>query len=357
MGTKLNLHEKRVTRLTGNERTVLRFLLRNGRISDVEIGEKLKITSQAVSKIRRKLKEMGIIKDYCIELDHSSLGINTFALVMLEISPIGIVEEINKLMSGNLIGFYKICKNDITHIALFAFRNLDELDEYFNSLHFEHSEYVKIRNIYVFPINGLLKHSSSKLFCSILNEFGKENMPMPPILTYHLKEKSKNNVVKLSTNEKNILKSLIKDCRTSYARITSGLNNLSITGGGVRKIVMRLENKGVINGFSVNLSYEKLGISIFAFIFLKKQSNYWKLKDGLCKLADKSYNVIGCYRLNEDCLHVLFCGFRSLEELENYYHQLQFKNKGLLEIDKIYLASNSGIMRNSPLDLFHTVLR
>jgi len=335
----------------------LKLLLKNGRISDVEIGEKLKITSQAVSKIRRKLKDIGIIKDYCVELDPSSLGITTFALVMLDISPIGIVEEINKLMSGNLIGFYKICKSDITHIALFAFKNLDELDEYFNSLHFEHSEYVKIKHLYVFPINGLLKNSPSQLFCSILNEFGKENMPMPPPLTHHLRENNKHKVVKFSTNEKNILKSLVKDCRTSYSKITSGLNNLSITGGGARKIVMKLEKKGVINGFSVNLSYEKLGIPIFAFIFLKKQPSYWKLKDGLCKLADKSYNVIGCYRLNEDCLHVLLCGFRSFEELENYYHQLQFKNKDLLEIDKIYLASNRGMIRNSPSNLFNTVLK
>lgn len=356
MRTKLNLQKKGATRLTSNERTLLKTLLKDSRTSDVDIGNKLKITSQAVSKMRRKLKSKGIIKDYCLELDYPSLEINTFALAMLEISPIGSGEELDKLMSGNLIGFYKVLKNDITHIALFAFRDLNELDEYFNSLHLEHSEYVKIRNIYVFPIQGLLKHSSSQLFYSILKEYGKENMPTPSTLDYYSEERRKNKIKKLSLNEKNILKSLIKNSRASYAKIAYALDTLNITSGGVRKIAKRLEDKGVINCYTLNLDYEKLGLTIFAFIFLKKQSSYWKLKDGLCKYVNKSYNVVGGYRLNEDSLHVLFCGFRDLEELEHYYHQLQLKNKDLLQIDKIYIVSNRGILKDSSSDLFHMVL-
>ena len=44
-------------------------------------------------------------------------------------------------------------------------------------------------------------------------------------------------------------------------------------------------------------------------------------------------------------------------ELEKYYYQLQSQNKDLLEIGKIYISSNNGILKDSSLDLFNSVLR
>ena len=43
--------------LTKNEKQTLKMLLDNGRISDVEMASKLKITTQAVGKIRKGLEE------------------------------------------------------------------------------------------------------------------------------------------------------------------------------------------------------------------------------------------------------------------------------------------------------------
>lgn len=347
-----------VKRFTGNERAVLKILLKNSKTSDVDIGNKLKITSQAISKIKRKLISMGVIRNYLVSLDYGKLGINTFALVLLEMSPEGLEKNYeNKLMLENLIGFYRIFKSDSTHIALFGFRSLEELDNYFDCLYLEHSNYVKIKNIYIFPIQGLLKYSYQDLFYNIIKELGKENVPELPPLDYHLEDKKKVKVDNIANNEKKVLKFLIKNEKISHKKSASELNNFDITSRGIGKIKKRLEDRGVIKNYSINLDYEKLGINIFSFIFLNKKPGYWKLKEGMYKFANKCYNVIGCYKLNENSLHVLFCGFSNLEGLEKYCYRLQSQNKDLFEISKIYILSNSGILKDSPSDLFNSILR
>jgi len=66
--------------------------------------------------------------------------------------------------------------------------------------------------------------------------------------------------------------------------------------------------------------------------------------------------VVGCYKLNENSLSVLFCAFRSLKELENYFDHLQSKNRNLLELEKIYIISSNGVIKDSSSDLFSMVL-
>ena len=91
--------------LTRNEKKTLNLLLENGRISDTEIAKRLKITKQAVGKIRRKLETLDIIKGYRVELDYGKLGINTFALVVVkftqksweELGELGIEKKIAEL--------------------------------------------------------------------------------------------------------------------------------------------------------------------------------------------------------------------------------------------------------------------
>ena len=60
-------------KLTRNEKTVLKSLIVNGRISDSEIAKKLGITAQAVGKIRRKLEKMELIKGYTTLVDYEKL--------------------------------------------------------------------------------------------------------------------------------------------------------------------------------------------------------------------------------------------------------------------------------------------
>jgi len=99
-------------RLTKNEKRTLKLLLENARKSDSAIAEKLKISSQAVGKIRRKL-ERHVIDSYTLNLNYSKLGIHTFAIALAKLTPEGLDKgelEVEKrlLNNSNMIQVFRL---------------------------------------------------------------------------------------------------------------------------------------------------------------------------------------------------------------------------------------------------------
>lgn len=177
-----------MVKLTLNEKKTLKMLISNGRVSDTEIAKKLRITKQAVGKIRRKLETSGIIKSYLPKLDYGKMGINTFAIGILKFTPkawedmgeIGIEDKLTGL--PHVIDVYRIPEGSATHIALYGFRDLTELDKYFHTIKTIASlnQYIEIQKVYVFSHHSLIKNSPSQLFHKIIDEMGKEN-PTGPV--------------------------------------------------------------------------------------------------------------------------------------------------------------------------------
>lgn len=189
-------------KLTKNEKLTLKFLIKNGRVSDADIARKLKITTQAVGKIRRKLEKIGIIKNYSTIIDYGMLGVNTFALAIFkmtmkcweDLGELGIQRQV--LNSPHLIQVYRIPEGSATHIGLYAFRDLEEMDRYFHVMQTSpaYNKYIEIQKIYIFSNHSLVKESSSQLFNKILSEMGKEKInakPLPFVEIEKFKERLK----------------------------------------------------------------------------------------------------------------------------------------------------------------------
>ena len=126
-------------KLTRNEKTVLKSLIVNGRISDSEIAKKLGITAQAVGKIRRKLEKMELIKGYTTLVDYEKLGIKVFAVALFKyaheyVGKLGDEDIKERIRGPHIINFYRVPEGDVTHIVVYGFRSLDELDNYFHAL-------------------------------------------------------------------------------------------------------------------------------------------------------------------------------------------------------------------------------
>ena len=170
--------------LARNERRVLRILVEDGRSTDTELSEKLNITSQAVGKIRRKLEDDGVIKRYTAVIDYEKIGIKVFAVALFKFVP-----EVWKTLKGeniderltgsNIINFYRIPEGDMTHIVVYGFRNMDELDHYFHTLQTERGHISEIRKLYIFSAKSLKKDSPKDLCIKILKEWGYEQLPRP----------------------------------------------------------------------------------------------------------------------------------------------------------------------------------
>lgn len=171
--------------LTRNDKRVLKFLIENGRASDVDMARKLGITSQAVGKIRKKLEREGYIKGYTTEIDYEKLGIKVFAVVLFKYMPevwksIKSDEDVKERMKGpHIISFYRVPEGDVTHIVVYGFRSLDELDNYFHLLQTERGHISEIRKIYVFSSKSMIKQSPKELLLKVIDELGHETLARP----------------------------------------------------------------------------------------------------------------------------------------------------------------------------------
>jgi DNA-binding Lrp family transcriptional regulator len=170
-------------RLTGNDKKTLKFLLNNSRITDSEIASKLKISNVAVGKIRKKL-ELSVIKAYTVEVNYAMLGIQTFAIGIAKLTneglDIGELEIEQKLLKiPNIMNVYRIPRGNSTHVILYGFRDMNELDDFFHSpkLKQELHREIETHELFIFSHNSLIKQSPIQLIQKAIddfNEIGKE---------------------------------------------------------------------------------------------------------------------------------------------------------------------------------------
>jgi DNA-binding Lrp family transcriptional regulator len=165
-------------RLTKNEKKVLQLLLKNARISDSLIAEKLRISSQAIGKIRRKL-EKSVIESYTVNINYSKLGIKTFAIALAKLTPEGLDQgelEIEKklLETANAIQVYRLPQGKFTHAILYGFSDVDEFDEFFHSAKTKKELHSLIENeeLFTFSHNSLIKNSPLQLLDKTIEDAG-----------------------------------------------------------------------------------------------------------------------------------------------------------------------------------------
>lgn len=171
-------------KLTRNEKTVLKALIINGRVSDSEVAKKIGVTAQAVGKIRRKLEKLELIKGYTTIVDYDQLGIKAFAVALFKYSheivgQLGDGDIRERIQGPHIINFYRVPEGDVTHIVVYGFRSLDELDHYFHALQTERGHISEIRKLYVFSSRSLMKSSPQELLIKIIDEMGKETLARP----------------------------------------------------------------------------------------------------------------------------------------------------------------------------------
>jgi len=168
-----------MAKLTKNEKLVLMHLVTEPLATNQGIADKLAITSQGVGKIRKQLFEKKIIKDQELSLNYEELGINVQAIAMMKILPSvfkkfkknDLNNDLDKVLKPiNAIRTYAIPETDITHIILYAFRNIDEYDTYFRSILEEFGDYVEIKHTFVFSSRGILKSTAKPMLLNVLEK-------------------------------------------------------------------------------------------------------------------------------------------------------------------------------------------
>jgi DNA-binding Lrp family transcriptional regulator len=167
--------------LTKNEKKILKLLLVNSRANDSEIASQLGISSQAVGKIRKKL-ESTVIDSYTVNINYAKLGITTFAIAIAKLTKEGLdkgqLEIEQELLSiPHVINVYRIPKLSATHIILYGFKDLKELDNFFYSpkIRQQLHAYLETQELYTFSHNSLIKKNSIQLFQKAIDDLGVKN--------------------------------------------------------------------------------------------------------------------------------------------------------------------------------------
>jgi len=162
-------------KLTKNEKKVLKLLLENAKISDLAIASKLKISSQAVGKIRKKL-EKKIIDSYTVNLNYNKLGINVFAISLSKLTAEGLDKgelEIEKKLLENphIIQVYRLPNQSPTHIILYGFQDLEELDDFFHSTQKKQQlhKFIESQQLFTFSNHSLIKNNPIQLFQKVID--------------------------------------------------------------------------------------------------------------------------------------------------------------------------------------------
>ena len=163
-----------------NEREILKLLLDNGRMTDIEISNHLSISPQAIGKIRKKLENKGIIKGYSCILDFEKIGLKTFAFVYLTFSTrvyeFGGLDIFDKMKEK--LEYLMCCipsNSEVSFIGLLGFRNMSEMDRFFKKFKFDNREYCTINKIIPFSYDNLINFNSNNLVKRIID--GAVNEP------------------------------------------------------------------------------------------------------------------------------------------------------------------------------------
>ncbi|MFH1789385.1 MAG: Lrp/AsnC family transcriptional regulator [Candidatus Altiarchaeota archaeon] len=155
-------------KLNKNETLVLKLLIENASQTNVEISKKIGVTPQAVGKIRRRLESDQVITGYSAETNFAEIGIKTFAIALFSYTADTTHQEKDEdarqsLEKPNIITYSKIPEGDVTHIVMYGFRDLNELEEYFQKRQETRGQKSTLKRLYIFSGNGLIKNTAKKL--------------------------------------------------------------------------------------------------------------------------------------------------------------------------------------------------
>ncbi len=175
-------------KLKNNEKLALKLMVSNPDISNNEIAENLGITTQAVGKIKRQLHSKGIIERKEYVLNYEKIGVGLLAFALIKIMPKAFRKfsktELDKILQPpNVIQSYVIPQTSVTHIMVYAFRNVDEYDNYFKKLQTELGEFVEIKEAFILSPKSMIKSSPKEMFLKIIDEYGKaKELPEPDLM-------------------------------------------------------------------------------------------------------------------------------------------------------------------------------
>lgn len=161
---------------------------------------------------------------------------------------------------------------------------------------------------------------------------------------------------KLTEHDKEVLRKIIEHAEIPDSKI-AGL--IGISPQAVFKIRNKLEQLGIIKGYSPIIDFKKVGIAVLALIILCIKSAVWnRYSDyAVSERISKIPYLISAYRVADvQASHILLMGFRDTAQKEQFLAQVQTRYSEDIEIKAVYTFSVDKIITQNPISLLNEMI-
>ena len=153
-----------------------------------------------------------------------------------------------------------------------------------------------------------------------------------------LEDIAKNDVITLDQVDRNILINLQNDGRSSASHIASEIG-MSIPA--VTDRIKKLQESGIIMGFTAVLNHRKVGLDVSAFItVISESSSHYS---DVVRETNKSPEIIQCFTTTGNGSHVLYALVENTHALEKLLRKIQSWPGVMRTETQIILSSYKGI--------------
>ena len=170
-------------------------------------------------------------------------------------------------------------------------------------------------------------------------------------------EKADPDSPKLTEHDKDVLRKIIEHSKIPDSQIAQ---DIGISPQAVFKIRNKLEEIGVIKGYTPIIDFKKIGITVLVVLIIRVKPEIWSTyPDYLVseRIAKIPY-IISAFRVADArASHILLIGFRNTEQKEHYLSNMQTKSADKIEIRDVYTFSvDQIIVDNNPIGLLHEII-
>ena len=88
---------KKIAEIDELDLKILKLLDEDGRLAFMEIAKKLRLSESTIRKRVQALQVKGVIKRFTVEIDPAKIGLNTVAIVGIDVDPPKLLEVAQKL--------------------------------------------------------------------------------------------------------------------------------------------------------------------------------------------------------------------------------------------------------------------